>query len=257
MSRWIKAVMVLLASTVAGCIQTSHHSHPPPVILDSGPRQPDAGPVRHDAGHDAGSCSETPCRLVAPQCGCGAGEACYVSSGVRTCMSAGTASEGAACLSTNDCQAGLICLTIANTVVARCARFCDGDADCTSGPGSLCAEGIDTSGNPVDGVTTCSPSCDPVTGGGCPGYSKCSLSQEATGAMRVFTGCVSSAGHGVGETCTTAEDCDLGLFCGDYGSSQRCVQFCRYPDSSPCISSACQRFATPLVVAGVEYGGCF
>ncbi|NOY92383.1 MAG: hypothetical protein GXP55_14410, partial [Deltaproteobacteria bacterium] len=57
------------------------------------------------------SCSESPCRLVAPQCGCAAGEGCYISSGSRVCATAGTTAIAELC-NTVQCVPGAICVNI-------------------------------------------------------------------------------------------------------------------------------------------------
>ncbi len=252
--------MMLLACVTAGCGQRNH-DHPPLHIMDAGPpplRVHDAGPIRVDSGPppvDAGSCSESPCRLVAPQCGCAAGEGCRIdNTGARICGISGALGEGQTCTRFEDCAPGLLCIGISQTY-GVCARFCDTDAGCTAGAGSVCWQRVvDDSGAEIPDITLCTSSCDPVTTAGCPTGAGCALWREGSGAMQLFTQCRAAGTRGTGQSCTSDVDCTAGHYC-DSGADI-CVQWCRYPSSAGCGSRSCHPFATPLRLGGVEYGYC-
>ena len=53
---------------------------------------------------DAAVCTEDPCRLLAPQCGCGATEMCgWDTCAPRACVAIGAPAAGATCSSWYDC----------------------------------------------------------------------------------------------------------------------------------------------------------
>ncbi|RZO58222.1 MAG: hypothetical protein EVA89_19740 [Sandaracinaceae bacterium] len=208
------------------------------------------------------TCSETPCRLVATQCGCPSGQGCYLNGGTRLCATAGSAGEGASCSGVSSCTPGLICINISSgaTAVNQCNRFCDSDADCVGG-GSLCTYTLnDGMGGTVPGVRVCSKACDPVARTGCRSGAACHIFRESMGAMRAFLDCAAPVGFGTqGASCTDNGDCASGYACA--GTPGTCLRYC---DSAGTIgtaggcrsSEACYGFATPLIVAGTEYGVC-
>src|SRR5262245_13875037 len=57
-------------------------------------------------------CSEDPCKITLPQCGCDTGQQCSLGgSGERTCVDEGTLTQGAACGSlAGECLPGLLCI---------------------------------------------------------------------------------------------------------------------------------------------------
>lgn len=214
----------------------------------------DAGPGGgFDAGPGGGSCSESPCRLVSPQCGCSGTQGCYIdTSNNRVCGARGPESEGQACSSPTACQAGLLC--IGNP--GHCNRFCNSDADCPGGPGSICGITLsDGAGGSVPNATLCSLDCNPLTGSGCPVGQACTLFRETTGAMRTFTGC-RAAGPGTSlSPCIDEEDCQTGFFCADAGFGDECIPFCR--DDFDCgLFDICRSFDPVLRVGATEYGYC-
>ncbi len=272
---WIDALvavsaMSLLAATVVGCAKGGGTGPFPPdggvVLMDSGPGVDgrvgfDAGPpVGFDAGppgFDAGgpTCSETPCQLVSPQCGCATGQGCYLSGANRVCGTPGPEATGQACSGATACQAGNLCLGSAGA--GFCARFCNTDAEC-SGAGSLCLLQVDDgTGTAVPGVTLCTGSCSPASGIGCPSTMGCAIFEESMGAMRTFTGCRAAGTTREGSACTQSEDCVPGTFCGGATGSQQCYRWCTLPRGSECTGIAsCNSFTTPALVGGVEYGFC-
>src|SRR5688572_19519517 len=82
-------------------------------------------------------CSEQPCKLVAPQCGCEVGYACTVDGpGSRACVQAGTAGQSEPCDDATFCEAGTICVGYTDAQTS-CATFCDDDSQCVA-PGGKC-----------------------------------------------------------------------------------------------------------------------
>lgn len=230
------------------------------VRIDAGPGIDAGRPPGIDAGppRDSGSCTESPCRLVSPQCGCGAGEGCSVSgSGARGCSAAGTALEGQACTGPSSCQAGMLCIG-AGGAQAFCARFCNRDADCTGGPGSLCLLTLDDgSGGALPGVTLCTVSCNATSSAGCGAGMACAVLQESSGAMRWLTSCRAAGTATTGGACSTDDDCAPGHFCADAGFGNECIRYCTYPSGFECSFGSCNAFTTPVIVGGTEYGYCY
>lgn len=231
---------------------------------DSGRTSPDAG-TSQDGGTttepDSGggsTCGESPCRLVAPQCGCPAGQGCYVGAGgARTCGTSGPEREGQACSGATACEPGNLCVNAG--AGSLCARFCNSDADCTGGAGSICLLTLDDgSGGALPGVKLCTIHCSPTGASGCPNGAACAIYEEEATPMRAFTSCRSAGTGTAGATCTSTEDCAQGYFCANTGgATDECVQFCTYPSGLECTSGFCNAFEAPgLVVGGVEYGYC-
>ena len=206
-----------------------------------------------DAGRDAGSgCSESPCRLLAPQCGCPGGQACYPSGTTRVCAVAGTRPEGSACTGVSDCAAGLGCVGFTPTV-SMCSRICATDTDC--GAGSLCIHTIgDGAGGTVPGLKFCSRACSPAPSAGCPAGLACTLFQETAAPMRVFTDCGGPVGTGTQfAPCTDESDCAAGYGCFDTGAGNECLAWCRVASPTCAGGLSCLGVA---VVDGVEWGAC-
>ncbi len=227
---------------------------PPPPGFDAGPPPPgfDAGPPPPGFDAGGGSCSESPCRLVSPQCGCSAGQGCYLSGATRVCGTPGPEAEGQACSGATACQAGMLCIGTAAS--GFCSRFCGTDADCPGGAGSLCLLELDDgTGAAIPGVRLCTADCDPAAPGvGCPASMGCAIFEESMGAGRVFTGCRPAGTAGEGDPCVM-DECGPGLFCG----SGTCYRWCTYPLGSECTGfTFCEPFGTPAVVGSVEYGYC-
>ena len=242
-----------IACTVSACVEpTGACSHTPDSALC---------PPGQTCGATGcvSACSESPCRLTSPQCGCPGGQGCYLSGSVRSCAAAGSAAEGASCTTASSCQPGLVCLNVSSTtaVVNQCGRFCAGDTDCI-GNGSLCTYTLgDGAGGTVPGVRVCSRACDPVTSTGCSSNAVCHVYREMPSAGRFLTDCAGPAGFGwEHDFCIDNTDCSRGTFCA--ASLGECLAYCNTSrgDADCPFSDACYRFATPLVVGGVEYGYC-
>ena len=216
------------------------------------------GQVCGASGCDS-SCSESPCRLLTPQCGCGAGQGCYLTGSTRACAAAGSATEGSSCTTPESCQPGLVCLNVSGgpTAVNQCGRFCASDAGCV-GAGSLCIYTLsDGAGGSVPGVQVCSRACNPITSSGCSASAACHLFQESAGARRYHTDCIAPVGTGGQDAfCIDATDCRRGFAC----SGGYCLRYCNAPGTiagGGCsFSEACYGFSPPLVIGSTEYGVC-
>lgn len=239
-----------VACTVDGCSAGSCTNTPDDTLC--------AGSLTCDpaAGCVDTTCSESPCRLVSPQCGCPRDQACSLASdGSLSCQVEGSNDESERCDS-GGCVAGNACVNVSLTAtdVAVCKRFCDTDADCTGGPGSICLAELGTTGQRV-----CTSSCDPASQLGCPANSFCGLFTE-TGTGRRLTDCSGPVGPGgQGVSCAGTEDCQKGFTCADPGSGDQCLRICRRsPAGGECaLGETCIAFDPALVFNSVEYGACF
>ena len=206
-------------------------------------------------------CTESPCRLVAPQCGCAAGQACTVSGSARTCAAAGAGATGAACSAGGaGCVAGDLCVGVsASGTPSVCEHFCASDANC-SGAGALCILGLgDGVGGTVPGVTLCSISCNPQTGGGCPGGSACRIYVETGPAGRYLTHCEGPVGFGTEfSPCASDASCAAGFACLDLGFGSECTRWCNYTTGTGCgFGYFCTDvFTVPAIIGSRQYGVC-
>jgi hypothetical protein len=211
------------------------------------------------AGGEGGAppvCSEDPCKLTLPQCGCDEGEACVRQTSGRVCVPAGDKQLAEAC--SDDCVAGHQCLANPTFATpAHCMKWCESDDDCV-GPGALCLFTI-------TGETTklCSINCDPVSSAGCPAAgAKCDVLRENMGLMRWLTSCVGE-GAGVQETpCTATQGCADGYGCfnvtdANMMTTQMCLRWCNLGMPTSCPGgSQCAGFQTPIVIGSITYGAC-
>ena len=159
-------------------------------------------------GGAAPTCSEDPCKLTSPQCGCASGEMCTLQMGERACGPAGTAQVGELCSATQLCAAGALCLGLGSNLQGLCRPFCDDDTDCGSAPGAGCALRVDTGNGRIAEELVCSEACHLVTNDGCP--------VEGTKCVAISssrTACGTAGAGALGETCTDIYDCDIGLAC--------------------------------------------
>jgi len=209
----------------------------------------------------SGMCSESPCRLVSPQCGCPTGQACTLSGATRVCAAAGTGTTGSTCgAGTLGCSAGNACIGLGTgTTAAACERFCTTDADC-SGAGALCILRLnDTTGMPIPGVTLCTLSCNPLTGTSCPSGSTCRIFVESMGAGRYLTHCEGPVGFGTqGSFCVDDGDCASGYACLDAGFGNECTRWCNTATGTGCpFGTICQDvFTVPVTIGTTTYGVC-
>jgi hypothetical protein len=199
---------------------------------------------------------ETPCKLVAPQCGCPAGEQCTLSGADRVCGPVGSTPADAAC--TDDtCEPGTYCVNTADPI-NTCAKFCATDADCEA-PGGLCLYTLnDSMGMPIPDVKLCSPNCDPATNTGCAAGTACNLAQETMGQMRILSVC-SLAGVGTySSPCTDNTDCSptFGCIGEDAQMNTVCLEYCRVGLNDCAAGFTCNGFPMPILLGSVEYGAC-
>lgn len=208
-----------------------------------------------DRGCVDAACTETPCRLVGPQCGCPTGEGCYSTGDERLCAPAGTSAEGTRC-DDDICQPGNVCVNLADAgdpETTLCKRFCETDADCTGGAGSLCLSTLGMGDEMI-----CTNHCDPALRTGCAPGTGCGFFRDET--MRSLTDC-SLAGTGTQEDpCSDDADCASGFACIEVrtGVSQ-CLRWCRRtPAGGECgFGELCNRLGeTGIIFTGTEYGVC-
>ncbi|MGE0784396.1 MAG: hypothetical protein AB7S26_01810 [Sandaracinaceae bacterium] len=201
------------------------------------------------------TCSESPCRVVSPQCGCASGQACDYSGSTRGCFAAGTRTEGQACDATNKCAAGLTC---AGPSTARfCARYCASDSNCPAGGGSICAMQLtDSSGSGTVLANLCGINCDPLSGSGCRSGTTCEIRGVRSGTTQAVTWC-----RELGSTfpfplpiCTGTE-CLAGETCNAGGTA--CTSYCRVGFAGDCPSpQVCTAFTDHPRIGSTEYGRC-
>ncbi|MEQ9078195.1 MAG: hypothetical protein RLP09_30290 [Sandaracinaceae bacterium] len=195
-----------------------------------------------DAGiPDAGVCDETPCRLVAPQCGCGATEMCARPADPR-CVPPGDAAEDEPCGNDGDCAPGLGCPSNASI----CRPYCDADGICE---GAFCIEAVSESP-----VGFCSNVCDARDGSGCPTGRGCYLGLATSIETRtdfIDTVCLVPGTADQGEPCPTFSECRPGFACAD----DACRAVCDL-DAPSCTTGTCTELVPPAVIRGVRYGVC-
>ncbi len=207
-----------------------------------------------------GTCSDSPCKLTAPQCGCPSGQECTIASFMRACAPSGTATQGQACTGTGSCAPGLLCVGGGTTGV--CDMFCSVDMDC-SATGGICALTLSdgTAMGSIPNATLCSGNCNVITSSGCPlAGTGCQLGQEQTGQMRWLSYCASAGSNGSEQTCASASDCLPGYGCLNNGVSDVCLQYCDTSDINACGGLGCGALtdanSNPIVIHGVTLGAC-
>ena len=204
-------------------------------------------------------CSESPCRLVSPQCGCGMGQGCYLSGATRTCAAAGATAVGAGCTTASDCTPGSGCLNVSRDptrAVNMCLAHCDTDTDCPAG--GVCGSITDSAGAVIPMTGACSLNCNLMTGGGCLAGSRCAAFGGTPTTPTWHTNCTGPIGTGgSGAACTDVSGCQPGLSC----VGMRCLRWCTNPGvlgtAGGCLASqACFGFTSPITISGVTYGVC-
>ena len=195
-------------------------------------------------------CTESPCKLTSPQCGCATGEMCNTFLGNRSCTTEGTQAQGEEC-NTNSlsCLAGLRCIVLDNSA-GRCQSFCDTDAECQL-PGGRCVFDL----SDTQGTKACSENCDPVTSQGCTfAGQRCTAGFDETDTG--FTLCMTAGAGTQGSACSAESDCAAGYSCVTVNNQQACRQWCTV--GSTCLTQCIQaaEFTPPLVIGTVSYGVC-
>jgi hypothetical protein len=207
-------------------------------------------------GACGGVCTESPCKLLIPQCGCPTGQGCYVDdNSVRGCLKAGTKAEGATCADDTECVPGNVCQERRKEgkAIRLCTRWCTADADCKAGDGSICIV------EERKGYEGCSTACNPVLQTGCPAASKCAITQ--TPQEETYTNCVPLDGTGQqGAPCTLGSNaCAPGLFCVGTqtagGLVTYCAKYCR--TQADCLPGTTCDGKQALKGTTTAYGACF
>lgn len=206
-------------------------------------------------------CVQDPCKLVEPQCGCGAGNQCtIVAGGERGCVAAGTVPVGQPCDETAGCAPGGICVGYAG-VQTTCAAFCDNDTQCEP-PGGLCVLTLDDgAGSPLPDVLLCSENCDLPSSQGCT-LSGTGCQLGLTDADKAFTLC-GPAGAGVYTSlCTDTSDCAPGFAClPTTANDERCFEWCRVngpacTDTTLTCTALEITAGVPLTIGADTFGVC-
>ena len=200
-------------------------------------------------------CSESPCKLTAPQCGCPASRMCTIDgTGARVCVPSGTQGIGQACSATNDCSEGGICL---GQTIGSCFEFCTNDGDCT-GPGGLCLLKLnDGVGGTVPNVTMCSQNCNPASATSCnvTGLG-CQIATD-TATNKTFTSCVAAGAGGDTAPCPNGTaDCKSSFGCFTVGASDQCLQWCKVASGGCPSGLSCLSLNPALLISTTEYGVC-
>ncbi len=202
-------------------------------------------------------CSESPCKLTLPQCGCDAGEQCSVDANGRACIPEGDTNWGQICTGL-ECGPGLLCLLTTPTV-STCGKFCAKDADCAA-PGGLCLLTLnDGAGGEIPNVKMCTDNCNPSTNTGC-ATGGCQILREQDGLMRFLTLCGESGPGTQGAPCVDNTDCAPTFGCFNDGTSDICLKWCNVaapncPGLTTCLEATIN--GDPPVLGNTQYGVCF
>ena len=192
---------------------------------------PDGG-VARDGGSapDAAgaSCSSGVCDPRADG-ECGARDYCVFIGGVPTCASdVGTAEPGEACMTSQECAAGLACFQRLGRGV--CARVCcPGDDTACATPTRCVGSAALVDGSSTDWWHCVGPRpCDPLDPAEvCEAEEGCYII-----AVDGATDCRRAGDGAAGDPCGEQNDCAPGLFCG--GVTERtCSRICRLGDAGP------------------------
>lgn len=220
-----------------------------------GPGSSSSSASSASSASSSGACAESPCKLVQPQCGCAAGQACNIDGspqGTRICVTAGSTPIGNACTMNDECVPGSLCVKTGDTI-STCMKYCSTDSNCTS-PGGLCLITLnDGSSGQIPGVTLCTENCDPSTNVGCPvAGTSCQLAQEPMGQMRLLTRC-GAAGFGTqGAACTDDGDCAATFGCFNAGTTQ-CLKYCKVGGAACPGGLTCSSLG---MIGNTTYGAC-
>jgi hypothetical protein len=219
-----------------------------------------------DARDAPPACSDTPCRLIRPQCGCATGEGCVLDimapAGVErgVCITTGTVPEGGFCSARPDCVAGTDCYT------GLCRRFCrQSGTDCPAGQvcESVSAPGA-SMGTTTYGVCT-GEVCVPATGAGCPASLNCDIlvhTDPSGGMARTVSYCTDAGTVPFSGACSSTRLCAPTFTCLVSGTGHACGRFCRVTMGNADCADAPARNGYPvcrtlgLRFNGLEYGAC-
>ncbi len=198
---------------------------------------------------DAGMCDESPCRLVAPQCGCATGTVCQRPGGdttLRACVAPGPAAVNEACLGNTGCEEAAVCVATGFSS-GLCHAYCASGADCATG---VCIELVVVS----EDIGACMHSCDPVAGSPCAGGAGCGLAYTRKVPSRDLafsTLCRDTALPALDQACPEFL-CGPALVC----ESGSCRQVCELPGGTCPGTFTCRGLSPAAMVEGREYGYC-
>ncbi len=221
------------------------------VTTGSGGQAGDGGaPPDGGAGGEGGApiCSEQPCRLMAPQCGCPQGQKCTIDAYFNRMCSAfsGNGQANAACSTDADCAEGFVCTGHFGSQL-MCEAFCGSDADCTAGPGSKCIWK-----DPATSISMiCTTQCDLTSDAGCRPGDKCTFVYDSAGISGWGTTCSAMGTVGLGGSCTAATQCGPGMMC----ANGQCRPVCS--SVTACASGSCYTITPAIKIGTVDYGVCF
>ena len=202
------------------------------------------------------ACSEMPCKLVEPQCGCAPGEMCSVDTSGRSCVPEGSVGWGEICGAGAQCAPGHICVLTKDTppTISTCSKFCASDADCEA-PGGLCIITLnDGNGGSIPDVTLCTDNCEPTTNAGCAAGTACQIGTENGGLMRTVTFCAGAGAGTQNTTCADSTECAATYGC--FGGVNACLHWCKVGLGGCPAATLCNSLSPPLVLGGTEYGAC-
>jgi hypothetical protein len=226
-----------IACTVDGCGANDQCIHVPDNSLCT-----NGGTCSATTGcSEPAMCSESPCKLVSPQCGCESGEACYPGADGPECAPAGNVAVGGVCEYLDDCRAGLSCVGPVSALTGTCKTMCNSNSDCT-GAGARC--------NALSGSTdkVCSLACNPAAQTGCTLGMKCEILGSSAA---YYTDCALDSGSGEqDDTCSAVSPCAAGFRCAGAG---RCYQYCKTDLDCP-GSLLCD--PPSFVIGTTTYGLC-
>ncbi len=203
-------------------------------------------------GTDAGACATVPpnrlCKVVSPQCGCGATQTCDVTNlttGATSCVNAGAGTLGSACASTNQCAKELTCL------FGACRPYCPtaGAACAGANVGSCFEPETGAGGATTPNLKVCAVTCDPRNPAARCGSNGCvwfSTDKESdcrpVGTKKLYDACASIVECAPGLTCAThplfGPECER--WCrvgqgGDCGLLEDCVDV--YGANAPTVGA--------------------
>lgn len=209
-------------------------------------------------GTDAGGCATVPpnrlCKVVSPQCGCGATQTCDVTNmttGATSCVNAGGGTLGSACASTNQCAKELTCL------FGACRPYCET-------PGSACV-GADLGGcfqpeTGAGGATTpnlkvCAVKCDPRSPA-----TRCGSNGCVWFATDKESDCRPVGTKKLYDPCSSIVECAAGLTCATHPLfGPECERWCRLGQGGDCglLESCVDVYGANAPKVGVyTYGLC-
>jgi hypothetical protein len=200
------------------------------------------------------SCSENPCKLVAPQCGCNATQACSLDIAnaalPRICTAKGAKAIGQTC-APGECVEGALCF------LSVCTEFCDVPADCG---GSLCFPLLDANNMPLaSDANLCATTCDLATSAGCGAGQGCSAGTDPISTQN-FSICRQAGAGGDLADCSVNfdRDCQAGFGCFNSGGDV-CLKWCKVGQAGTCSAvpgTTCLGLNPAFVLDGTTYGVC-